>query len=312
MKKLLISTLLLFTFTSLFAANKNLIFKESYTDIKNLNFQLRSENVTIKEIYGDEISVEVYSNNKHLMPEINNTKANLVIKSNNKSFRFGEYCNLEICIPQDYKFNAVAIKHTSGDLNIENMIAENISIYGTSGSLHADTISANYKLDLQSTSGSTKIKKASSDELEIISTSGSIQIEKINTIESKISVTSGSVNFEKLDTESFDITSTSGSIKISNISCDYFTATSTSGSTMMEFENAPTATSRIRTTSGSIKLYFLSNEGFDLTFSTNSGSYTDSINNDRSSPHGTITRTFFGGGPDLIVSTTSGSLLIDE
>ncbi len=312
MKKLLIAVLSLFTFTSLFAANKNLVFKESYNDIKNLNFQLRSENVTIREIYGDEISVEIYTNNKHLMPEINNSKNRLNIKSNNKSFRFGEYCNLEICIPQDYKFNNISIMLTSGDLTIEKMTAENISISGTSGSVHADSLSANYKLNLQRTSGSTKIKNASSDELEIISTSGSIQIDKVNTIESKFSVTSGSINFDKLDTESFDLTSTSGSIKISNISCDYFTLNSTSGSTTMEFETVPTATSRIRTTSGSVRLYFLSKEGFDLTFSTNSGSYNDSINNDRSSPHGSISNNFFGGGPEIIVSTTSGSLTIDK
>ena len=80
----------------------------------------------------------------------------------------------------------------------------------------------------------------------------------------------------------------------------------------MEFKNITTATSRIRSTSGSVKLYFLEKEGFDILFSTNSGSYTDSIKGERSTPHGTVSSTFFGGGQEIIVSTTSGNLSIEK
>lgn len=312
MKKLTSALLPLFFISALFAENKNLVFKENYNNIKSLNIELHSEALSIKEIYGDELSVEIYTNNKRFMPTITNTNDILSITSSSKSMRFGEYCNVEIYIPQDYKFKTVALNQSSGALKIENLNAENIAITATSGALSANSLSADYKLKLQRSSGATKIETAAADDFELNSTSGSVKINKINSIDSSIISTSGSISINKMDTESFDLKSTSGSVMISKIACDFFTLNSTSGSTNLEFESVPTATSRIRTTSGSVKLYFPSSEGFDLLFSTNSGSFTDSINGERNSPHGSITNSYFGGGSEIIVSTTSGSLSIEK
>lgn len=312
MKKILIGFLSLFIFAPIFAESKNLIFKEVYSNIDTLKVSLNSENISIKEIYGNELTIEVFCNNKRLMPEIGNSNNKLVIDSTRKPIRFGEYCNVEICVPEDYKFKQVTIVQSSGSADIETLNAENIVLEASSGSLNAESLSADYKLKINHSSGSTKIETTASDELDISSSSGSIKIEKINTIDSNITSTSGSIKIEKMDTESFDVKSTSGSVKIENISCDYFTTTTTSGSVTMEFNNITTATSRIRSTSGSVNLYFLEKEGFDILFSTNSGSYTDSIKGERNSPHGSLSSSFFGGGPEIIISTTSGNLSIEK
>jgi len=312
MKKLLILVLSIFTAFNCFAAG-NLVHKETIpANLKNLNINLLSENLSIKEIYGDEITIEIYSNYKKYIPSIETENNALNIQSVNKSFRFGEYCNVEICIPQDKKFNTIKIKQSSGTLEIEKLYANNIILESTSGSLSADNLRADYELKIEKSSGSTKINKLASDELSISSTSGSVKIESINTIDSNFNLTSGSIKIGKLDTESFDLESTSGSSNISSITADYFTVRSTSGSVTLEFENAPIATSKITASSGSVKLYFLSKDGFDLTFASSSGSFYDGINGSRVSPRGNYETKFYNGGANLIVKTASGSLSIDD
>lgn len=311
MKKILILILTLFTTVSLFASSKNLIYKETFSaSQKNLEIKLLSEDVTIKQIYGDEIIVEVYSNNKRLLPEIKSAKSSLIINSNRKSIKIGEYCNIEISIPEDTKFKNVLISQSSGDIGIEKLYSDNIVLESSSGDLEADSITANYKIDIRKTSGDVEIKNVASDDLIMVSTSGSIDIDKINTIDTSITSTSGSVNVNKLDTESYDLKTTSGSVKISSISADYFTVNSTSGSVTMEFEGAPVATSKITSTSGSVKLYFLSKEGFNIDFSSGSGSYNDGINGIRTSRK--TTESFFNGGADIIIKTISGNVSIDD
>lgn len=313
MKKLAIATFIAFMTVSIFAGNKNLISKETYSsEIKNLDIDLHSENVTIKEIYGNEITLEIYCNNSRNKPEVYVSKGTLSIVASRRSFRIGEYCNIEICIPQDFKFKNIHISTTSGDTNIEKLYAQNILIESSSGNLEADSLTAEYKIDLKKSSGDMKVDLLASDELKVNSSSGGIKIEKINTIDTSISSTSGSIKINKLDTESFDIKTTSGSVHISEISADYFNTESTSGSINLELANVPVATSSISATSGSVKLYVLSKEGFNVEGSTSSGSFNDGINGDRFSPHGSFTKKFFGGGSDIRIKTTSGNISIDD
>ena len=84
MKKILISVLSLFFVTTVFAESKNLIFKEVYTNIDTLKISLSSEHISIKEIYGNELTIEVFSNNKRLIPEIEQSNNKLSIISNKK------------------------------------------------------------------------------------------------------------------------------------------------------------------------------------------------------------------------------------
>lgn len=313
MKKSLILVLSLFMTLSCFAASKNLVQKDTISaSIKNINIQLLSEELVIKEIYGDEIAIEIYSNNKRYIPNIENDNDTLSITSKTKAFRFGEYCTVEICIPQDKKFNNITIDQASGSAEIEKLYADNISITSSSGSLKADNLTTDYSLKVRKSSGSTKIEKVASDDFKVTASSGSIKIGSLNTINSEFNTTSGSIKVEKLDTESFDVETSSGSISISSIAADYFTARSTSGSMQLELENAPVATSKITSTSGSVKLYLLSKDGFNLKYASTSGSLNDGINGNRASPHGTYESTFFDGGADLIIKTTSGSLSIDD
>jgi len=311
MKKLTVLLLSLFTALSVFASSKNLIHKETFSaNLDNLEVKMFSEDVTIKEIYGDEIIVEVYSNNKRLMPKITKGTNSLEIYSSRKSIRFGEYCSIEISIPEETKFKNISMAQTSGDIDIETLYADNITIDSTSGDLEAEKLTADYKMVLRKTSGDIEIDNLATDELVLSSTSGTIKVGKINAIDTSLVTTSGSIKIGKLDTESYDVTVTSGSVKISAISADYFNVNSTSGSINMEFESAPVATSKITSTSGSIDLYFLSKDGFNIEFTSSSGSYSDGINGLRAGKH--ISESFFNGGSDIFIRTTSGSVSIDD
>ena len=84
MKKFLIGIISLLSVATIFAESKNLIFKDTYNKIDTLDVTLFSENITIKTVYSDDIIVEVYSNNKLLMPTVDNQGKALVIKSSKK------------------------------------------------------------------------------------------------------------------------------------------------------------------------------------------------------------------------------------
>lgn len=313
MKKIISGLLSICCISSLFALPKNLIFKEVYSgDIKNILINIHSENLTIKEIYGNEITIEVYSNNKRNLPNIECSGNDISILGRKPKISFGEYCDIEVCIPQDIKFDDVRIKQSSGICKIQKIEAKEMEILSTSGTLTADYLSSDTELKIERTSGSAKLGTVACDELYIYTTSGSCKIEKINSIDAVIKSTSGMLKVGKLDTESFDLIKTSGSTNIEKITADYFSINSTSGSISLEFESAPVATSRIRSTSGSVKLYFLSKDGFNLDFSSSSGTFNDTINNNRFAPRGTVKQSYFGGGADIQVSTTSGSFTIGE
>lgn len=187
MKKLLfVSAVLIFAFP-LFAKTQNLVFNKSYdcSQIESLEISLTYENLKITQIYGDEITVEISSNNNKQVPSVLleqddlSDKGNLIIKSAVTRTKPGNTCTVYLYIPQEF-------------------IADSIIISLVSGNLQADFLRSENKLAVNNVSGRTDIAGLSTDFLNISSVSGNVTTQKLSASYFNISNVSGNT-FVELD-----------------------------------------------------------------------------------------------------------------
>lgn len=194
--------------------SKNMKLVDSYdalnSDINNINFNLYSTDVEIKESENHTLRVEYYSNkdkNDKIKVENNNI---IINEESNKTICFGICHNqrrIIVYIPSNYilSFNIVTksgdikstinlndskinIKTTSGDINLEN--TNNISLTTTSGDIKLNTANI---ANLKTTSGDIRINNIN-DYININTTSGDIDITNLKiTANSNINTTSGDI-----------------------------------------------------------------------------------------------------------------------
>lgn len=310
MKKILICGLSVLLAAALFAETKSTYSSTIEANVKTFNVNLYSEDLKITENDDNKIIIYIYTNKKRLSPNIYKNNDELSIVATKNRYILGDYCNVEVSIPKKYEFKSVDISHTSGSSQIEKLIAKEIYIKSTSGSVSADILNAENTLNISSNSGSLKINKIESDSLDLHTTSGSIKVSDVNVIDAIIESTSGSISSKIFDADSIEIKSISGSVDISDLSTDDFLINTVSGSVNISLYNIPRNSSNIKTTSGSVKIEFQSKNGFNLDFNSTSGSFRDQLTNTHLDKPKNLYKSFFEGGTDIIVKTTSGSLTI--
>ena len=185
MKKLLfVFAVLIFAFP-LFAKTQNLVFNKSYncSQIESLEILLTYENLKITQIYGDEITVEISSNNNKQVPSVLldqddlSDKGNLIIKSAVTRTKPGNKCSVYLYIPQEF-------------------IADSIIISLVSGNLQADFLRSENSLAINNVSGRTDIAGLSTDFLNLSSISGNIKTQKLSVSYFYISNISGNTFIE--------------------------------------------------------------------------------------------------------------------
>lgn len=293
---------------------KNITYKDSFSkNIQIIDIALNSESIDIINTSGDDFSIEIDCNNKKYQPVVkyDDNKIEIYAKKNITSFTYR--CKVELCIPENIIFNKLIVETSSGKIDIDTIKSNDIKVFSSSGSINIESLSTDYNAVIKSTSGSINIEKIKADISKIESTSGSINIEKIDSYDVFVNSTSGSVNIEKNDSESIDVKAVSGSINLDDIFTSYFNVKTTSGSINLDLADVPLATSNIISTSGSIHLYIPKSKGFDLIYQTNSGMFRDRFNSNSFSPrHGEYSNSYFGGGPEINIQTTSGSLELDD
>lgn len=311
MKKNLVFIICLLSFSCLFA--KNTTFKESFEkNISILEIDLVSEDINIITTTGKDFSVEIDCNYKKYQPDVFYDDNKLIIKAKPKFIALSYRCNVELCIPQSIKFDEVFVHTVSGDIKIDSFDCEDASVSSTSGTIQVNSISSDYNNSIKSTSGSIKAKKLTGDAVSVHTTSGDIETAKIESYESILESVSGDVNIKSIDAETFDIKTVSGSVKLYDVFASNFNINTSSGSVSLEFADLPIATSKIKTNSGSVDLSLTKIKGFDLIYQTNSGTLKDRINTNNFSPRGEYRNSYFGGGPEIQIKTTSGSLELDK
>lgn len=273
MKKTFSLILVFNIFLFLFAVEPNLILSKSFSNITDFNFDLGHENLTIENIYGDEILVELYSNNNKKLPKVYENEGILILKTKQTKLYPSDYCNIKIYIPYEFVFENVNIQTNSGNIILQDLSSEELSIKSISGKIKSQELKISSYINLYSISG---------------------QID-INTV----------------TTETISVQSASGFIYISSIIADYFDTTTDSGIIEISLASQPKASSRIHSKTGEVHLSFQNKSfGFDLIASSTNGIFRDEINNLRLTPRNEYRNSYFGGGPEIQIRTTSGNIFV--
>lgn len=105
---------------------------------------------------------------------------------------------------------------SSGDLSVQDILAEQVVLVSTSGDLELAGTQAD-RVNLTTTSGDQTLSKVTTERLSVAATSGDITLKGVDSKGVSIAVTSGDVTwkqFEKSSQGQHDISSTSGDVEI--------------------------------------------------------------------------------------------------
>ena len=170
---------LLYTFLlslPLFADPKNIVYNEAFdfSAIENLDISLTYENLQISRIYGDEIVIEIGSNNIKKIPQVTVHDETLRIISKEHKTSRGNKCNVYVYLPQDFSINEIKLHNESGSISADILQAQNaVLISNVSGRTDIATCQTElYKAT--SVSGNITLQKISVDFFDFSSTSGNI------------------------------------------------------------------------------------------------------------------------------------------
>ena len=185
------------------------LYENSFSNITEINIDVTSYDVELKESSSKEITVEITGSEKNKDKiKVENSSSKLNITQEGSSICFG------LCLYQDkitiYMPEDITINHdsSSGTFTSEMNLTKG-NIHTTSGDILLNNIEEG---NLQSTSGNIKV--ADSTSLNIQSTSGDI---KLGTIANLIgSATSGNIIIDEI-TSQLDIVTTSGDISINEL-----------------------------------------------------------------------------------------------
>lgn len=276
-------------------SNLNLIKTESIQPRANtLTISAGDGDVILEESKTDELVIEEYCN-KELAADkqfsIATSEDNILIKTNSegvnsyKFFSFHSYKILKIYIPAsftnqlnietksgevksniDLVMETITITTSSGDINVQNLTGDLITLGATSGEIYADTI-----VD-SSQNKDSKNKEITNKSVNITigTSSGDIQVEEIwgNT---NLSSTNGMITVDSLLGDS-KIKTTSGDIQLDSVQGDLHLSASSGEISVFDL----TGNGVFSTTSGDIKVIFQEITG-DVLINASSGEVNCSV-----------------------------------
>ena len=223
--------------------------------VSELDFNLYSADVEIKEIDDDMITIDYYSD-KETDKIISLENGRIIVnEENSKTICLGICFNsrkVVAYVPKDY-IGIYNIVTRSGDVKFNIDTTQNsVDIKTTSGDIEIESTT---KAKLQSTSGDITVK-GEANVLNIKTTSGDIKVNKVSkTID--LSSTSGSISVDTLSiTGDSNINSISGNVNIKNNESDCYVDYSTiSGDKVINKSNRKSdLTLKVITISGDIKV----------------------------------------------------------
>ena len=275
----------------LFAANSlnargNLAYQSTFNknEIQNLIINLSSEDLIIENTMNEEITIEVYTNNRKRIPDVIKDKDTLSINTKkNLSIRIGEYCKVYVYIPQENSLSKAKIHLSSGNIELPTFKASKLDIVASSGNIKAKKLLSD-ECNLLCTSGDIKIETLEGGECNMSSSSGNLSFITVKSQSANFKCTSGNIKIASISCEVFSAITTSGNITIKNATADYFTAKGTSGNLEVELCKAPLAESTLFATSGNISLSIPKTDSFSVEAQTTSGTFNDRIKNIKSVP----------------------------
>lgn len=289
-------------------------------DVKNITIKTTYETLEFSEIYGTDISIDVYSNNNTILPEIkleNNTitiKSSVITKS--KKATLGDICKIIIYLPKDIWLNSLSIlyapelfsQETEHPQKNEEFIIPaikslnttietiNTSITGKNitGNIVLKTKNGNIKLENITPKQVSKTKTTTKEDIQLYATTNSGTITISNFTGSYLSLKSGN------------------NITARNIAPEIFEIKSLEGNIVATIKNSPLATSEIRTKSGNIQIFMPKNNSYTINVTSLRGTFIDKIDPQRKTRPHTITKNYNNGGPSINLETLTGTIELES
>ena len=159
----------------------------------------------------------------------------------------------DIEIPDNFSFTEAQVHNTSGDIDFQAPVKNDLLIKTVSGKIYADGASAE-SLNIHSTSGKLHIKNITAGNLNAQSTSGSITLSKVLVSgDMHIKDVSGKVRLEDCDAGALSIKTVSGNVSGTLLTDKKFLTRTTSGDVDVP-QSSSGGKCEIQTTSGDISI----------------------------------------------------------
>lgn len=292
MKKLMIIffTLLLTFQISALEDDKNLLIREEFDSINDLNFHLYDEDVTINQLVGDKIIMEIYSNNKKKIPDYEIFNKTLTVKSKPGKKSNFDLCKIVIYIPENYRAGSLIFKSENSDVKIENFTSDIIDLTLLGGNLEVKNVNA-VSMIAKNKSGTINVWNTKSEEI------------KLSTLNSPVEITNFIGEYVCIESES-------GKIDVQNISCDYFDFETVKSDIKVELQKSPLASSFIKSVNGNVELYTAKGVGFNLYAFSNSGRFNDEFDDLKFFVQEGFYKNYFEGTCDISIETSFGDITV--
>ena len=205
---------------ALFADAKNIVYNETFdfNQLESINVALVYENIQISRIYGDEIVVEIGSNNIKRIPEVIIEDETLIIRTKDKKVRKGNKCNVYLYLPQDFDAQSITVTNVDGNISADILQAQNyVEVANISGRNDINCCKTEL-FTVSNVSGNSTLQKITADYFDFSSVSGIIfvELEQTPLATSEITTISGKTQVyypKDSDLDKLEITSISGKIE---------------------------------------------------------------------------------------------------
>ena len=178
MKRILFFVLFCFLTFFCFSQEKNIILRETYPtqNISNIKIDLYSENLSISCYNGEDILIEVSSNNKNLKPEISIFNEQFNISKTQSIFNKGDNCTVFVYIPFNHEILNYYINTRFGSLSTENLTAtDKIQISCECFPFYNSNLTCNY-FSFTTSENIIHINQLSCSYFDIQMTAGSLEV----------------------------------------------------------------------------------------------------------------------------------------
>lgn len=213
-------------FTLKINGEKSITEKQSFDvkQIEELELNIESWNIALENTESDKLTIEFegkqqqkqQSNPVEIKKDGNKVKVlqQDTEKGAMKNFSFGKKATIHISIPKN-AVSKIALKNSYGDIKINNIETEELSISTDSGAKSIKGLSAD-KGTITSKDGELSIVDSSLNELTITATNGDSYITRVNSPKTKITSTSGEVLMKEIiEGQALFVETASGDITIS-------------------------------------------------------------------------------------------------
>lgn len=228
-----------------------------------------SENNELKIIqYGNDDSKEFEENNDSDSIQIIDNPINFIF------FNFGNNSKYEVYLPNSYKGNLLVETVSGEiTLNNFNLDLKKIEIQSVSGDIELDSSFTTTDAKVKTVSGEISINKISSEEITLETTSGDIEANSISSTDSNITTVSGEISLNYLSNMA-KIKTTSGDVEINDLMINKDSKiSSVSGEISINMNKESNCIIKTDTLSGSthIKNNYYDNGDYELNIKTTSG-----------------------------------------